>query len=417
MLISDIKKWISLISKFLGGQAFVQIINLITALLLLRILPTTEYGLFITANLFLGLGSTGSDLNLSTAMTTYGTKLSDDKIGLSRLYASALHFRRYLLAFISIFVIAISYTVFHRQGLDTWNVCIFIALILITCWVQQKSVLRNVILNIHHDWYGNIQSSLSGAVIRLVLTLSLCYLLPFALVSIITNLITCIVMNWLLKSRCKLYLDENEKYDSVYLKQLWTFILPLIPGALYFAFQVQISIFLISILGDTKSIAEVGALGRFGQIFAFFGMLNGFLFQPIFSRMKTKQEFIKLASFILLLQLIFFGLVFTSAIIFPEKWLLLLGHHYTFLTAEVALAFAAPIITYFVGFLFTLLAARAYTSRQYLYVIATLSVQIIFIQVIGIDTTHKALLLNLANAITTLTVQIALLRLLLKNWR
>jgi hypothetical protein len=106
-----------------------------------------------------------------------------------------------------------------------------------------------------------------------------------------------------------------------------------------------------------------------------------------------------------------------SAWVFPDGWLCLLGKNYTSLRDEVLLAFAGPIASYFYGFFFTLLAARAFTQGQYWYVMATLIVQILFIALVGVDTTHKALQLNLANAIATMVVEIILLYVLIRKWQ
>jgi hypothetical protein len=42
---------------------------------------------------------------------------------------------------------------------------------------------------------------------------------------------------------------------------------PIIPGIIFTAVQGQISVLLITLFGQTKSIAEVAALGRLGQLF------------------------------------------------------------------------------------------------------------------------------------------------------
>jgi len=289
--------------------------------------------------------------------------------------------------------------------------------VLLSIWVQQKLTLRTVVMNIHHDSIGLFRVGIVGAIIRLLITSIFCFQWPFAMVAVGCNLMALTFANIIAKKTCFTYIDEQQPADESYSENVKKFIYPLIPVAAYFTIQGQISIMLVGFFGSANAIAEVGALTRFGQIFAFFSVLNGFLFQPIFSKIDNKNEFINKTVFITLILVIGFGLLMGSAWIFPEKWLLLLGKNYITLQDEVLLAFAGPIISYFYGFFFTLLAARAFTQGQYWYVAATLIVQILFIMLIGVDTTHKALQLNVANATATMVVEIILLYRLIKKWQ
>lgn len=416
-MLLGIRRWIPLLSRFLGGQALVQVINLCTALLLLRLLPLDEYALFIIASFYLNIGSVGSDLNLSTALSTFGARISNEKAGLSGLFALIVGLRRKLFIVMVFIIVAVTpYMVKSHE----WRFEIILAILLpviVTVWIQQKVTLRTMVLNIQHDSMGLFQTGITGAIARLLLTCLFCFLWPFAMVAVISNLVAMFLSNWMAKKRCSVYIDENCLADKGYEERVKKFIYPLLPAAAYFTFQGQISILLISLFGSSSAIAEVGALTRFAQIFAFLGVLNGFFFQPKFSRINSKDEFVRKVFLVTAILMAGFGLVLTSAWICPDCWLLLLGKNYSTLQNEVPLAVAGPIAGYLYGFFFTLLAARAFTQGQYWYVFATLLVQIIFITLIGVNTTHKALQLNLANASATMLVEIVLLYVLVKKWQ
>lgn len=412
-----VKRWAPLISQFLGSQALIQIVNLGTALLLLRFLPVDEYALFIISSFYLSIGSVGSDLNLSTALSTFGARIADNRSALSGLFVMVTGLRRNLFVVMMLIILAITPYIIksHKWRFD--SVVAVLLPVLLTVWWQQKLTLRTVILNIQHDSMGLFQIGITNAIARMLLTGVFCWKWPFAMVAVLCNLLALSLAGWIAKKRCLTYIDEKSSADVMYRKNVKKFIYPLLPAAVYFTVQGQISIVLISFFGSSNAIAEVGALGRFGQIFTFLGVLNGFFFLPKFSRIQNKEDFIKKAASVTVILSIGFSLMMCSAWMFPDEWLLLLGKNYTSLQGEVPLAFAGPIISYFYGFFFTLLAARAYTQGQYWYVVATMIVQILFIALVGIDTTHKALQLNLANATATMLVEIILLCVLIRKWQ
>ena len=411
------KRLIPMLTRFLGGQALVQIVNLCTALLLLRLLSLEEYALFIIASFYLSIGSVGSDLNLSTALSTFGARIAKDRDGLSGLFALIVSLRRKLFVVMVLIIVAVTPYMVNSHGWKLGAILVLLVPVIITIWIQQKLSLRTMVLNIQQDAMGVFQTGLTGAISRLFLTYIFCLISPLAITAVLSTLLSVYFAGWQAKLRCRLYLDEHSVEDESYKNKVKEFIYPLIPAAAYFTFQGQISIFLISIFGSSNAIAEVGALTRFAQIFAFLGVLNGFFFQPTFSRISNKAEFIRKALLVTFLLLTGFSLVLCSAWLLPDWWLLLLGKNYAGLQDEVLLAVAGPIAGYLYGFFFTLLAARAFTQGQYWYVLATLLVQIIFIALIGVDTTHKALQLNLANSLATMFVEISLLYVLIKKWQ
>lgn len=418
-MLTSLKQWFPLLSRFLGGQALIQVINLCTALLLLRLLPVQEYALFVIASFYLSIGSVGSDLNLSTALSTFGTRIAKDRKKLSGLFALIAGLRRKLFFIMLLIIIAASAYMVNSQSWSSDVVMTLLIPVLITVWVQQKLTLRAIVLNVQHDVTGIFKTALAGGFTRLILTIGFCSIWPLAIIAVLSLLVSVLLANYLTKQRCKLYLDEKTDADQSYKKKINNFIYPLLPAAIYFTFQGQISILLVSLVGTSNTIAEVGALSRFTQIFSFLGVLNGFFFQPAFSRIKFKEEFVRKLLLVLSIFIIVFSFTLLSAWLTPDLWLLLLGGNYSGLKDEVLLAVAAPIASYLFGFFFTLLASRAFTQGQYWYVLITLVVQVLFIFLVGVDTTHKALQLNFMNSVVTMLVEIVLLFLLVKddaNW-
>ncbi len=284
-------------------------------------------------------------------------------------------------------------------------------------WAQLNSNLRIAVLNIRHDSTSLSICSVLGASMRLVFSFLLCRLWPTSIAAVLAVLLSTAIMSWSLSryvqapiANVGISLDEDKR-------RLWAFVTPLILSAVYFTVQGQLSILLTTLLAPSNSVAEVGALSRLGQIIAAFNMFNGFLFQPMFARIDSRAAFIRVTITTYAVISAIALLLMASAMMYPQLWLLLLGRRYTQLDNEVVLALAGPILTYYVNFTFVILSARAFTKGQWTYVAVAVAVQVIFLALVGMNSTHDALMLGFVTALSTAIVELVLLMRLIHNWK
>lgn len=413
---SPVKRWLPILGSYFGGQSSAQALNLATALLLLRILPVSEYALYILANVLVTVGSVGSDLGLSSAVTTFGSRLVDNRHALSRLYASALRLRRWLFVLTSTALLLGTPFILGRHGWPLLTLCGCLVLVLTNNWVQQTNGLRTAVFNVHHDSAGLAHASIGAGLTRLVLTAVVCRYAPYANVALLINVLGIVFSNSVLRNRGRRYLDDSQAEDRQYTAMLRTFAYPLVARTIYFIFQGSISLLLIGFFGVARSIAEVGALSRLSQVMTVLVMFNSFLFHPAFSRAPTKAVFLRRLGMALCGMGLLLAAIQTSAFLLPDWWLLLLGGKYSSLRAEVPLAVAGAVAEYLGEFLFIVLLSRAFTRGQFWYIAITVLVEIAFVSLVGADTTHRVIWLNLANRIAIVLVQLALLLVLLRSW-
>ena len=415
--------WLAIVSKLASGQVVVQGLNLLTAMLLLRLLPLSEYGLFVAANALVVLASVNSDLGLSMGFTTYGARRRDTPSSFDTLYRAVMYLRRRLFTVVAVTLIIAAPLLLRRQITDqsSTNVLglslIYALLALGIAWTQLNSNLRIAVLNMRHDSVSLSKCLIIGAATRLVFSVIFCWLWPNSIAAVIAVLFSTGLTSWSLRR----YVRSPQGPGTISIeddkKQLWTFVSPLILSSVYFALQGQLSVLLTTLFAPSTAVAQVGALTRLGQIIAFFNIFHSFLFQPLFARISSRREFVVTAIKMFGLITLVSAPLLLSAAFFPDLWLLLLGKRYAGLGAEVLLALAAPITTYYVNFIFIILSARGFTKGQWMYVIVSLVVQATFLSHYGMDSTHKALLLGFATAVATVLLQLALLVRLLRDWR
>ena len=360
----------------------------------------------------LALASLGSNLGLTSAFLTLGSQVKDEPLRLGGLFLLIKKYRTILFTIVTCLILVLTPFVTLNRGWSMVAIVLSIAIVVSSNWVQLTQSLRMGIMNIHHDADGLWMSGLAGAVTRLSLTALVCTLAPLAVVALVINLLGLIISEVLLIRRSKRYVSDAAPADQQMSEAVKRFTYPLVPGVIYYAFRGQISLILLGIFGSTASIAHFSALGRLGQILGLTGLINGFLIQPYFARIPSRKSFVTKSSIVIGGYSAIALMLFWSAFMMPDVWLLVIGPNYSELKALLPLAFSITLLSLLGDSLYTLLMSRGWTKGQSWTICSSVGVQIIFISLVVIDTTWNALIFSL---LSSLAVVIAQSILLLKN--
>ncbi len=409
------KSWIALTGRFVGGQGIISLLNIVVGFLVLRLLPISEYALYVVANLILATVSLGSDMGLSQGVNSIGARLMERPGKLASLYTSALIYKNRLLLSIVIPAVILGYLMMtgHDWPLASISVCMI--LFLLTGWIQLPLSLGKSILSIHHDADGLFVVGLSEAIMRLV-SLPICLIWPTATAALLLNLIGTIIGRILIERQYKALLPGHMSADAEQSRQLRQFALPLAPSVIYFAFHGQISTVILSWYGYTRAIAEVGALSRLSQIVSLFIILCPFLIQPVFARIVERRQFTRQLQRVSIALIIFCSFFLLSAIKLPELWLVLLGRNYAGLVREVPVAMLGAMLSLIGAVIYTIVISRQYTGGQVWAAVVSLLGQVAYIILHGVHNTFDALVVNLFPAGGYALVQALLLVRVFNTW-
>lgn len=407
--------WFTLISKFLIGQGGIQAINIICGVLILRYLSIEEYALYTIASSLFVIGSIGSDFGLAQGVNTLGAKLVEDSAKLGILYASAYRYRKILYPLAMTAVLVVSVYVIYGRSWSILNIGLVICTIFLSIWYQQSLALKKSILNVYHDSNGLFKAGLAESVTRLM-AISTCIFFPYAIVALSVNFFGIIVSHYVLVKRCSRFIKLDEAPNYMQSTQLKKFVMPLAPALIYYMVQGQISVVLLGLYGMTAAVAEVGALGRLGQVVGLLIMLNSFIILPHFSRISEKKSYLNHFKVIIFILSILCLIGMTSAYLIPNWWLAVLGKKYSGLASNLPMAVLGPFLTLVGATLYSMVIARNETNGQSWYIFLGLASQIIFIFLFDVKSTQSALLLNMLPAIAYICVQGILIRRLLVNW-
>lgn len=403
------KNWPLLLGKYLVGQGAVQFLNLSAGLILLRLLSLDQYALYTMANVLLGMAIIISDLGLGQAALALGARLREDRVGLGRLMATVLKYRRTFFFGATALVCVMAPFMSSKHHWSLLEVILLLMLVALSTWFYLSVSLKTAVFNIHHDANGQNKPAFIAALLRLGLTVLGAYFLPFAVIALLANLLALMLNLHLLKKQVARYVDVDAQPDPAIKEDIKRFVYPLVPGTAYYAVQGQISTFLVSVFGSVIALAQVGALGRLTQILSLMSMVNGFFTLPYFARLSNKEIFIRRSIALLGGAAALLGLMLLSAYLVPHYWLLILGHAYMNLTRELPLAVAAAMLNFIAGLMYTLLLSRAETAGQHFGIYVNLLIQIFVVLVIGVNTAYDAFVLNLLMALGALLVNAVLL--------
>jgi O-antigen/teichoic acid export membrane protein len=390
-------------------QTAVQIIAFASGIILVRWLPQREYAFFTIANAMQATLMLLADIGISTGLISIGGRIWHDRHRFGELINTGLAVRRKL-AFISIIIVVpILYMMLAKNGATPIYVLLLIGLVLAGFSIQLSIDVFSVVPRLHSDIARIQKIDLTCATVRLVLVLGVAYLLATAGVAVAIAGATFLLQYFLLRSYAAKVVDLSANENAEDRREIVGLIKRLAPNALFYCFQGQITVFLISFFArQASSVAEVGALGRLAMIFTVLMNMLTNIFVPAFSRCQNKSRLRYLYSAIAGGVILFSAIVLCGAAFFPKQFLFVLGNRYTHLHRELVLMVGVSVITAGAGTLWLLNASKGWITGSWLYIPLTLATQIALIPFTDFSSVVGVLSFSLISAVPSLLLNLGL---------
>jgi hypothetical protein len=228
-------------------------------------------------------------------------------------------------------------------------------------------------------------------------------------VAIAVAMITFVVQFLMLRQYTAGVVDLHASADEEDRQVIVRFIRKLAPNAVFYCFQGQITVFLISIFANrASSVAEVGALGRLAMIFAVLSNLLANVFIPAFARCHQPGK-LKLLYATVVGGVTGFGIfVVCLAAFFPTQFLFVLGNSYQHLSSELVVMVAGAVLNAIAGAIWGLNSAKGWISGSWMYIPGTLLTQIALIPFVDFGSVSGVLFFNLISAIPSVVLNLFL---------
>jgi O-antigen/teichoic acid export membrane protein len=390
-------------------QAAVQIIAFSSGILLVRWLPQREYAYFTIANSMQATLMLLADIGVSVGLVSIGGRVWQDRHRFGELINTGLAVRKRLAAAAAIIVAPILYAMLVRNGASSVYTLSLIAFVLVGFSIQISVDIFSVVPRLRSD-IGRIQKiDFTCAIVRLLLIVGLVYLFATAGLAVAIASATFFLQYFLLRSYAAKVVDLNASENAEDRHEIVRLIKSLAANTLFYCFQGQITVFLISFFARrAASVAEVGALGRLAMIFTVLTNLLINIFVPAFARCQDKRKLRYLYAAIVGGVILFSAVVLGGAELFPDQFLFVLGSRYTHLHRELLLMISVAVISALSGTLWLLNASKAWVSGAWLYIPITLATQVALIPFTDFSSVAGVLIFNLISTVPSLLLNLAL---------
>ncbi len=399
--------WGKLISITGSAQIILQAVGFISGILVIRLLPTQEYALYTLANTMLGTMTILSDGGVSTGVMAQGGRVWQDKEKLGAVLATGLDLRRkFAIGSLIVSTPILSYLLLHNGA--SWIMAIMIVLSLIPAFYAALSdSLLEIAPKLHQSILPLQKNQVAVAVGRLLLSGISLFVFPWTFVAILASGIPRIYGNIKLKKISEGLMDKDQKPDPIVRKEVLKVVKRILPGAIYFSLSGQITIWIISLFGNTTSLAQLGALGRISVLFTIFSVLIGTLVVPRFSRLEDKKNIliqfytkILFASFLLMFFVAFIAYLFSNQIL----WIL--GNSYSNLNSELFINIMIACLSVLSGISFSLYSSRGWTVNPIIPLSKNIIIIVLCCYFLDLSTLTGALYLNFLLIFTSMIINV-----------
>ena len=407
--LNKFNSWISIwalrASSVIGVQLFVQFLNGVVALMLVRSLQKEEYGWFTIASSMTAVLSLLNDGGIASAVTSNGGTVWQDRKRLSALIHAALHIVRGNTLLIAAVVSPILVWLLYMRNAPWW--------VIIPVWIlvvgPQSISARTTVLNIINRLHSRVRKlqevEISGAMVRTTLTvipaLAGFINIHIAMAAIAVSLTVQFIH---VRSQTRMLLDptSDESYQKAFHGSIMRNMKLIMPNTVFHCLQSQLATGLLAVLGTSAKVADLGAISRLGFVSNLISAPLASLIAPAFARCQDKQRLVRLflgvtGGYMLL----FAGLVLVVHLFTPSI-LKIFGPSYSHLGTELQLYSISMAIGFLSQLFWALNFARGWVSWVWWNIPLTLFVQIASALMINVNSVHGAITFIIFSAIPTL---------------
>ena len=350
-----------------------------------------------------------ADIGISIGLISIGGRVWHDRRRFGELINTALKMRRKLGAIAILVVAPVLYFMLIKNGAPLSYTALLIAILLAGLLVQFAVGVFSVVPRLRSD-VGKIQIiDFAGAAVRLVLLIALMFVFLNTAVAIAVSGFAIFIQYLLLRRYVASVIDLNAHENPEDRRAMIGFIRNQAANAIFFCFQGQITVFLISFFArHPNSVAEVGALGRLAMIFVVINNLLTNVFVPAFARCQDKRKL--RWQYVAIIGAVggFSLVVVCAAAFFPGEFLFVLGNKYAHLQRELLLMVSGSVLGALTGTIWALNASKAWIAGSWLYIPLTLATQIALIPFTDFSSVSGVLFFNLFSAIPNLLLNLVL---------
>jgi O-antigen/teichoic acid export membrane protein len=388
--------WGKLISITGSAQIIIQAVGFASGILIIRLLPVQEYAFYTLANTMLGTMTVLADGGITTGVLAQGGKVWQDKEKMGVVLATGLELRKkFAIGSLLVSVPILFYLLVHNGA--SWLTSLLITLALIPAFYAALSdSLLEIVPKLHQTILPLQKNQVGVGLGRLFLTGLMMFVFPWAFIGILAAGISRIWGNFQLRKIVYDLVDKDQNSDHKIRTEILTLVKRIMPTSIYYCVSGQITIWIISVFGNTTSLAQLGALGRLSAILSVFGAIVVTLIVPRFAKLTLDKKllfkrFVQIMGLLSILLSIIIIIVF----LFPTPILWVLGDAYKGLPYELLLSVISSCIGLLSGITFQIYSSRGWAMSPLLMISINLVSIIILASILDLSNLKGVLYFNI----------------------
>jgi O-antigen/teichoic acid export membrane protein len=396
-------EWGRLISIAGSVQILVQALGLISGILIIRFLSTSEFALYTLANSMLATTTVMADSGIGAGILSNGGKVWDSRENLGKVIVTGIDLRRkFALLTLIIALPLLLYLLIRHDA--SWPMALLIILSLIPAFYTALSdTLYEIPMKLNQDIAALQKNQLQANISRFILLISTLYFLPLTVITMVCTGVTRFWANVKLRKRTLKYADMDQSADPEVKSDIVNMLKRTMPSTIYYCASSQITIWLISIFGNTTDIAQLGALERIAGILGLISVMFSTLIIPRFARLPQISKLLILRFLQILCALFLLSCAICAVFyIFSDQVLFILGPKYRHLNTALILVTIAACIKLMAGVANYLSVARGWAITPALHISVSVFAQVMLICYMDLGLLHNVLILSVINGCVAL---------------
>ncbi len=397
-----------LLTKFVSVQVVVQLLGAASGILLVRALSAQEYAYFTIANSMLATISILADSGVSIGVTSIGGKVWQDRLRFGELINTALRLRRYLGLIAAAIVTPILVWLLVSNGAPKpYSAAITLA-VLIALNYQLLTGVLGVVPRLHSEVSRVQKLDAMAAVMRLLLLVAAYFIFLDTAVALFAGLVGLIAQYVFLKRWAADNIEPRAPINREDQSTILGIVKHQAPNAVFYCLQGQLTVWLISVFGNTANIAEVGALGRLGMIFAVVASVMSGIVLPGVARIQS-AKLLRRRYFQIVVGFFLFGaFLLVISLLFPEELLWILGKKYAHLQKEIPLMMFGAALSAISGAMQSFNATRGWVKHYWINIPCILALQTILIILLDMSNVRDVLLFGALSLLSGIILSAAI---------
>jgi len=397
--LAQIWKWFHLLSETGAWQAAIAAVGFASGIAVVRLLDMEQYALYTIANSLLGAMIVLGDSGISSGVMSQGGAVWQDKDKLGSVIRTALRLCRLFAIAAAVLAIPVAVYLLNKHGAPI-ALSLGIAAVLGPSFVVAvRNNILQIPLRLNQDLRPLQRIQLGANVARLFLLGGVLSFAPFALAALVAAVAATSLANAHLVRRAEPYSNSAAPADPSVQRAIMQIVWRTLPGSTYYAMLGQVTVWLLSIFGNTDSIAQLGALGRLAMVTSVAAAVTTTLLVPRFARLPNERPLLLQRFAFMTLGMLAFCLLGVGLVaLCPRQVLWILGGNYGDLEAELILVALTSATTLLGGLCVSLSFSRGIVPNPLALIPYSVATYAFFIAINDVSTLRGVLLMGLGTA-------------------